>query len=336
MTTGAMEGLLYCGNILIPSLFPFAVFSALAVKSGFAESFGRWLSPISKRLFHTDGTVATVILLGFAGGFPIGAKGVATLYEERKISKVTAQALTMFLVGGGVGFTVTVIGVSFYRNVVVGLILWGCQIFSQILLGVIACRKIKYQPIDNRKIQRKGLSECIVKSTKSGVESMLLLCGMVVLFSCIFGIVEDVGIIEYIEFLLEKLSLPVGMSKSLPCILWEVTKGCQSCFNEGCPLWLISFALGWGGICVHFQIYALVSELEISKGKFMLYRLCQGGISAVLSLIVMKFYQPTVNVYGTVSKYTANLSTANYTGSVALIGMSLIFIGMCNSNVAKK
>ncbi len=336
MTTGAMEGLLYCGNILIPSLFPFAVFSALAVKSGFAESFGKWLSPISKRLFHTDGTVATVILLGFVGGFPIGAKGVATLYEERKISKTTAQALTMFLVGGGVGFTVTVIGISFYRNVVVGVILWGCQIFSQILLGVIACRKIQYQPIDNGKIQRKGLSECIVESTKSGVESMLLLCGMVVLFSCIFGILEDVGITEYIEFLLEKLSLSINISKSLPCILWEVTKGCQSCFNEGCPLWLISFALGWGGICVHFQIYALVSELEIAKGKFMLYRLCQGGISALLSWIVMEFYQPTVNVYGSVSKYTANLSTASYTGSVALIGMSLIFIGMCNGNVAKK
>lgn len=83
MTTGALQGLLYCGNILIPSLFPFMVLSTFIVKSGIADALGKFLSPVTKRLFHTDGSVGVVILLGLTGGFPVGAKGVATLYSEK-------------------------------------------------------------------------------------------------------------------------------------------------------------------------------------------------------------------------------------------------------------
>ncbi len=333
MTTGALEGLLYCGNILIPSLFPFAVFSALAVKSGFAESFGKFLSPLTRKLFHTDGIVGTVILLGFTGGFPIGAKGVVTLYEEGKITRQTAQSLTMFTVGGGIGFTVTVIGVSLYRNIIVGLILWVCQILSQTLLGIIACRNIVYQSLESKGQQKKALSVCIVESTQSGVESMLALCGMVILFSCVFGILEDVQVVAYVEWILEALSLPMSISQSIISVLWEVTKGCNSCFNQGCPLWLMSFALGWGGICVHFQIYAIASVLEIPKVKFMMYRLGQGILSALLTLVVCRFYHPALNVYGTFANDTAVVSTSNYVGSIALVGMSLLFVVFCRRTV---
>lgn len=336
MTVGAMEGLFYCGNILLPSLFPFAVFSALAVKSGFAESFGKLFTSVTRKLFHTDGTVGTVILLGFAGGFPIGAKGVATLYEEHKISKETAQSLTMFTVGGGVGFTVTVIGISFYRNIYVGLILWGCQIISQTVLGIIACRKIVFKPVITPEYHKKPLSVCIVESTQSGVESMLSLCGMVILFSCVFGILENLKIVDYTEWLLEKLTFPLPVAKSMTGVLWEVTKGCNNCLDYGCPLWLISFALGWGGICVHFQIYSIAHALEIPKMKFMFYRFMQGILSALLTYVIFTFYNPVLNVYTTVSYHSNSvISTPHYTGSMALIGMSLLFIISCHSKQAK-
>ena len=81
MTNGALQGLLYCGNILIPSLFPFMVLSSFAVKSGLSEFAGRILAPLTKKIFHTDGCAGAIILLGLVGGFPIGAKRVVTLYE---------------------------------------------------------------------------------------------------------------------------------------------------------------------------------------------------------------------------------------------------------------
>ena len=333
MTTGALEGLLYCGNILIPSLFPFAVFSALAVKSGFAESFGKFLSPLTRKLFHTDGIVGTVILLGFTGGFPIGAKGVVTLYEEGKITRQTAQSLTMFTVGGGIGFTVTVIGVSLYRNIIVGLILWVCQILSQTLLGIIACRNIVYQSLESKGQQKKALSVCIVESTQSGVESMLALCGMVILFSCVFGILEDVQVVAYVEWILEALSLPMSISQSIISVLWEVTKGCNSCFNQGCPLWLMSFALGWGGICVHFQIFAAAESFGVKKMMFYFSRILNGAFTALLTFTAAYFLKLDSEVFSNLKNCETSITSNTFWGSAALLTASILFLIFMNSYI---
>ena len=42
----------------------FVVLSAFVVKSGLSDYFGKFLSPVTKRLFHTNGTVGAIILLG--------------------------------------------------------------------------------------------------------------------------------------------------------------------------------------------------------------------------------------------------------------------------------
>ena len=326
MTTGALEGLLYCGNILIPSLFPFAVFAALAVKSGFANWLGKWLNPVTKRLFHLDGTAGTVILLGLTGGFPIGAKGVSELYKQGGISKETAQTMTMFLVGGGPGFIVAVVGVSFFHDIVTGLMLWVCQIAAQILMGIFLCRKLSFSVSHKEKIRHTSLSVCIVQSVQSGVESMLSLCGMVILFSCVFGILDGLRILNMTAVLLENLSVPVGISQSIMGVLWEVTKGCNLCFNNAVPLWLMSFALGWGGLCVHFQIYALTVDLQIPKLKFMLCRFLQGLISAGMTVWIFRLYQPVADVYGNFGKNVVLTSTPTAAGSVAMIGMCILFM----------
>lgn len=331
MTTGAMQGLLYCGNILIPSLFPFMVLSAFIVKSGFADLVGKYLSPVTKRLFHTDGNVGAVILLGFIGGFPVGAKGVASLYDEGKIDLETAKALTMFLVGGGPGFVVFVVGNSLYKSTTAGLLLWLCQIITQIILGIFSCRKIKYSPQAFATGKRLPISNAIVNATESGINSILLMCGMVIVFSSAFAVFEDLQITNFISNLLININIPPSISKSILSVMWEVTNGCNTCCDNVTPVWFVSFALGWGGICVHFQIYALTMSIDLPKIKFTLYRLAQGVISSLLTAIIFIFYNPIQNVYYSSATHIAPSATGNYIGSIALIAMCILFT-MCIDN----
>ena len=328
MTTGAMQGLLYCGNILIPSLFPFIVLSAFIVKSGLADFVGKFLSPVTKKLFHTDGSVGAVILLGFIGGFPVGAKGVASLYDEGKIDLETAKSLTMFLVGGGPGFVVFVVGNVLYQSTVAGLLLWLCQIITQLILGIFSCRKIKFNPHPHTKVKRLPISNAIVDSTESGINSIMLMCGMVVLFSSVFAVFENLQLTEIVSDLLIKASIPKSVSESLLNVLWEVTNGCNVCHDNVAPVWLMSFALGWGGLCVHFQIYALTTSINLPKIKFTLYRLAQGVISSLLTAIIFTFYNPTQNVYYSSATHTTPSYSGNYIGSIALIAMCILFT-MC-------
>lgn len=334
MTTGALQGLLYCGNILIPSLFPFMVLSSFIVKSGIADLIGRFLTPITKKLFHTNGTVGTIILLGLTGGFPVGAKGMAELYEKGKVDLETAKAVTMFLVGGGPGFVVMVVGKSLYGSTTTGLLLWLCQISAQIITGVFACRKIKFSNTNKSYIKKIPFSTAIVSSTQSGIDSIISLCGLVIIFSCIFGIFTDLHIIDFICNALTKIKIPKPISECLLNIIWEVTNGCNTCCDNTAPIWLTSFALGWGGICVHFQIYSLTSNLKISKLKFTAYRFFQGIITSILSSIIFYFYTPSKDVYKSI--FQSNIvNSNNYIGSIALIGMCIVFI-MCIDNKHKK
>lgn len=324
MTTGALQGLLYCGNILIPSLFPFMVLSSFIVTSGFSEFIGKYLTPITKRLFHSNGEIGSVIILGLCGGFPVGAKGIATLYREEKIDLITAKALSMFLVGGGPAFVVFVVGSALYHNAITGAILWLSQVITQIILGIFACRKIKYSPAKITEKNKTPLSNALVASTNSGINGILSLCGMVIVFSSFMGLCDDLRITEYIIRFMGVSGIPEGISQAIISSLWEVTKGCSMCCDLSAPLWLCSFALGWGGICVHFQIYSLTDSINIPKIKFTLYRLAQGVISAVISAIIFSFYTPTLATYH--SHTTVKTASYSYVGSIALVFMSIIFV----------
>lgn len=323
MTTGALQGLLYCGNILIPSLFPFMVLSSFIITSGLAEIIGRYLSPVTKRIFNTGGATGSVILLGMCGGFPVGAKGVATLYNENKIDLNTAKALSMFLVAGGPGFVVCVVGSTLYNSVTTGLILWASQIVAQIILGIFACRGLKYTQANESKAKKAPISNAIVEATESGIHSMFSLCGMVIIFSSFLGLCEDLHIIDYLIILLGALGIPENIGQCLLNSLWEVTKGCSSCCDLSVPLWLTAFALGWGGICVHFQVYSLTSSINIPKIKFTLYRLAQGVISAIISAVVFTFYTPSQATYN--SQNSIPIVCNSYIGSIALVMMCIIF-----------
>ncbi len=325
MTTGALQGLLYCGNILIPSLFPFMVLSAFIVQSGMSDFTGKLLLPVSRKIFNVSGGVGSVILLGMTGGFPVGAKGVVTLYNENKISLKTAQQLTMFLVGAGPGFVVLVVGKSLYNSVTVGLLMWLCQMLAQIILGIFACRRLEYVAAKNKKINSMSISNSLVYATDSGINSMMSLCGLVVVFSCIFGLCEDIHLIEFITATLKRLGIPEGMTSSVLNVLWEVTKGCNTCCDNACPVWLTAFGLGWGGLCVHFQIYSICNSLNIPKLRFTAYRLAQGVISAVLTALVFHFYKPAIATYSTVTQHSTGIAGNSIIGSVALVVMCMIF-----------
>ena len=329
MTNGALQGLLYCGNILIPSLFPFMVLSSFAVKSGLSDIIGNILAHITKKIFHIEGCAGAIILIGLVGGFPVGAKGVTTLYDEKRLKLESAQAVTMFLVGGGPGFIVAVIGNALYRDIFTGLILWGCQLVTQFFLGIFSCRKLIYKPSVSDDISykknEKALSTSIIEATESGMRGIISLCGLVIIFSCMYGLLEGLKFNDTFENILKLICLPEGIRKSIFPVIWEVTRGCNTCCLNAAPIWLISFALGWGGICVHFQIYALAEKLHISKLKFTLYRFAQGIISAVLTYICFLFYNPAQNVYTSFSVPSMHPGTGSFTGSIALIALCIVF-----------
>ena len=78
MATGIADGLLICGNILIPSLFPFTVLAMFFIESNILQRHLK--TPIMFSLF--------VFLLSIIGGYPVGAKIISSSYQKGILSRI--------------------------------------------------------------------------------------------------------------------------------------------------------------------------------------------------------------------------------------------------------
>ena len=75
----ARDGLALCGNVIIPSLFPFFVLSSLVVELGMSRYLGRLLEGVMAPLFRVGGACSSALALGFVGGYPVGARTAIAL-----------------------------------------------------------------------------------------------------------------------------------------------------------------------------------------------------------------------------------------------------------------
>ena len=69
----ARDGIKLCLDVIVPSLFPFFVLSTLTVELGLARYLGKVLEKVMRPLFRLNGACSAAVVLGFVGGYPVGA-----------------------------------------------------------------------------------------------------------------------------------------------------------------------------------------------------------------------------------------------------------------------
>lgn len=93
---GARAGLLLWYNTLLPSLFPVMILSRLLLKTGLAFGMSRVIARPFAALFGISPSGVYALLTGFLCGCPMGAKVLADLREDGKISRAEASYLVKF------------------------------------------------------------------------------------------------------------------------------------------------------------------------------------------------------------------------------------------------
>ena len=120
----ARDGLALCGNVIIPSLFPFFVLASLVVDLGLAAYLGRALEPVMRPLFHISGSCAAAVAMGFIGGYPVGARTALQLYQQGLCTKTEAERLLSFCNNSGPAFILGVVGAGVFGSGRVMLASW--------------------------------------------------------------------------------------------------------------------------------------------------------------------------------------------------------------------
>ena len=313
---GAKRGIGYCIDILIPSLFPFMALSVFVVKSGLSASLGRLAAGPCRLFFGLPGSAAAAILMSMVGGYPVGARAVAALCQEGEITPKEAARMLCFCGNSGPAFVLSVVGMGLLHNPQAGVILLVSQLSASLLLGGLCSigvsRRRQGQAIPSKRLDA---AQALIGSASDAARSMLSMCCFVILFAVLLDLLRVFVTSPTVSMLLS--------------ILLEVTGGCSDAAQQNLPLWILSFTIGWGGICVHFQILSSVSGIPIRMPRFMLFRLLHGLLAGGITFGLCMLFPDAAPVFGNTTAPLRGTLVGSVPAAAAIVGLCILLLLQC-------
>lgn len=274
----ARAALAVCAGTILPSLFPFFVLSILLSRLGVPRRIGRRLSPLAGRLFGVSGAGLTALPVGLLGGYPMGAACVAELLAQREIDRDEAERLLLFVNNSGPAFLVGAVGVGVFGSARSGFLLYAAHAAAAVLTGLLFSRPGG----DGRPVEPKAgepFAAAFPAAVRQAVSAVLTVCGFVVCFSVLLGLLESWGLFPL-------LGIRTQERRALVCGLFEIGSAVGAMRGldpSPAHLALAAAVLGWGGLSVHCQTAALFADSELSLRRHALGRLCSALFSALIA-----------------------------------------------------
>ncbi|MCD8367532.1 MAG: sporulation protein [Clostridiales bacterium] len=313
---GAKTGLNLCAEVVLPSLFPFFVLSALVTELGLGGALGRWCGPAMRALFGVSGGGAAPLLLGLIGGYPLGARTVAQLCEQGQLSRQDGERLLLFCNNGGPAFILSVAGASVLGSVRAGWLLLGVHIVSALCCGLLA-RWLRPGgepagggpdvPSAGRSVR---FSQAFTNAIGSAVQSSLNVCACVVLFAVILRLARLFGLLQPGIRLLEGLGVDAACAEALLSGLVELTNGVA--LLEGASVYyaapVAAFLLGFGGLSIFCQTASMLAASGLSPLWCLKGQLLHGCISFVLAAAAVQLFPWAVSTMTSAAAVTGGYS----------------------------
>jgi len=260
---GASKGLELCIRTLIPSLFPFFVFSILMTSSLVGSSIGL-LKPVG-RLFHIPRGAESLLIASFLGGYPVGAQCVAAAHRRGQLNTDTAQRMLAFCSNAGPSFLFGIVGVFFPQRQA-PWVLWAIHIISAWMVAQLipSCQETVGTPC--------GSSVSLSDAMTAAVKTMGSVCGWVVLFRVI---------LEFLDRWALWLLTP-AFQVAITGLL-ELANGCCCLpYISSLPVrfMVCSGMLALGGICVALQTSSVTGDLSLK------FYFIGKGLQCIFSLLL--------------------------------------------------
>ena len=246
------QGLTLCAQNLLPALFPFFVAVSWAVNCG---------------LFHTLRSIgiptsAAVFFLGALGGYPLGARTVGEAYRGGLLTASEAERLLSCCNNAGPAFILVVVGENLFHSTAAGLALWGIHLTAALIVSLLFTRRqITYAPSPP---PTSPPATAFISAVGNAAETMLRLSAFVVFFTVVMALLASL----------------LGTIPPLLAGFLELTVGVTTLTPHRTGFTLAAGMLGWGGISVHCQTAAVLSDTELSLRYYLLGKGLQGFLSA--------------------------------------------------------
>ena len=252
-------------NNIIPSLFPFFVFSDILLNYNVTQYIPN-----------------TIFILSMISGFPSNARNTKILYEKGKITEEEANHILIFSHFSNPLFILTTISLYFFNNSNVGIILILSHYLSNFILGIILRSKNKSnnKEINSANISTNNFGNTFINAIKRSINTILNIGGIVTIFLVISAIITT------------RFKFNTYNSMLIKCI-FEITIGIDALsqinLNLTHKLVITSMVLSFGGLSVHMQVLAEIINTKIKYRYFLIGRFYQMILSGIITYIICLF-----------------------------------------------
>ncbi len=285
----AVSGLLLCGNVVIPSLFPFTFCVLFILKSGVTQKL-----KIPKTV--------SVFLLSLIGGYPLGAK----MLSSSDIDSKTASRMLCFCVNAGPAFIILAVGNGIFASRKIGIILFVAHILPSLILAFLSRKAFKFT--QNRKCENTHLIDNFVLSATESAATLINISSFVILFSVVSAYLTE-------------FSVSMPFLKTI-AMLTEVTNGVFKTTN----VYTISALLGFGGISIWCQVFSLAKDIKINYLHFILCRFFHAISSAAFTYSLIKLFKITLPALSNNISFTFSPVASTVTVGISMLIMGIVFI----------
>lgn len=304
ISNAAKDGLELCVSTMIPTLFPLLVLTSFLLRSGAIDYPGRKADTIALKLFGLSGNAAAVFLISLFSGFPVGASLVSKLTGEGKITKSEGARLMTCCVNAGPAFVIGAVGAEMFQSRRAGAILFASLTLSAVTAFVLTRFVMKSETAASFQTNVPDFSSSLVGSVFDAAQSMVSICGWIIVFSCVGAFVSQ------------------NAEKAM--MFLEVSIGCK--ISSGYPLPVTALIIGWGGVCVHCQVFHAVVKSEMKKTTFFFFRLLNGVLASGICAVLVRIFPCAVQTLASSPEKVSAAMTSNAAACAGLLLMCAILI----------
>ena len=285
-----LEGIILYGVKVLPGLLPFFFITKIFGSFDFIISFCNKFKRLSKLLYNTPSISCYIFFMSIISGYPMGAKLTTEFYEMGLINKPDAQKIMSFCSTSGPMFVIGTVGVGFFANEFLGIMLFLVHVISSIINGLLY-RNIKTKKEENFNYEtniKLNNNFSLEDAMYSTIKSLLIVGGYIVIFYTLIEVLLDFKILSPLISLFSIFGLNNYEATGLVSGIIEITKGisilCKTS-NIKLAFMLSSSLISFSGISIFVQSLSFLNKLKISKKLFLLQKITHSIISLAISYL---------------------------------------------------
>ncbi len=315
----AQEGLKLWFNVVCPALLPFFICIDILIGLGVVSFLGSMFRGVMVPVFNVPGEASFAFFMSIASGYPIGAKITSRLRLDNICSRSEGQRMLSLCSTSGPLFIIGAVATGILGNPALGFLLASAHYLSAVVIGFF----MKYYDIKNRAIYKKSaanpfkvmlehkkkdnraIGAVMGDAVVSGINTILVIGGFIILFSVITCILKISGILAAASKLIG-LIIPFLDQQTISSLLvgvLEVTNGIKECAALSLPLItkasIVSFLIGFGGLSVNAQVLSIISATDLKFSIYIFLKAAQGILASVFCFVTFGLFNhlQVINVY---------------------------------------